>query len=119
MTTGAGSSGGARSTFGCAGGGKPGRRHVHRRSLAGPSFWCRFTETVLNAAVLTRYLATDLIDQTDNLFLIVAVHQLQSSAGLLLLHVAQGTLQAEHHILVLLYDHRQVAQMLADLTPPL
>lgn len=41
--------------------------------------------------------------------LIVAVHQLQSSAGLLLLHVAQGTLQAEHHILVLLYDLRKEA----------
>lgn len=36
--------------------------------------------------------------------LIITIHQLQSSAGLLLLHVAQSTLQAEHHVLILLYD---------------
>lgn len=35
--------------------------------------------------------------------LIVTVHELQPTAGLLLLHVAQGTLQAEDHVLVLLY----------------
>lgn len=38
--------------------------------------------------------------------LVVAVHQLQSSAGLLLLHVAQSTLQAEHNIFILLHDLR-------------
>jgi len=39
--------------------------------------------------------------------LIVAVHQLQPSTGLLLLHVAQRALQAEHHVLVLLHDLRE------------
>lgn len=39
--------------------------------------------------------------QTD---LVVTVHQLQPPAGLLLLHMAQRTLQAEHHVLIFLYD---------------
>lgn len=36
--------------------------------------------------------------------LVIAVHELQAAAGLLLLHVAQGTLEAEDHVLVLLHD---------------
>ena len=79
-------------------------------SLAGPSVWYGFTETVLDAAVFTRCLATDPIDQADNLFLVLAVHELQAAAGLLLLHVAQGALQAEDHVLILLRDHGQIAQ---------
>lgn len=36
--------------------------------------------------------------------LVVAVHELQAAAGLLLLHVAQRALEAEDHVLVLLHD---------------
>lgn len=34
--------------------------------------------------------------------LIVSVHHLQASAGLVLLHIAQGTLQTENHVFSLL-----------------
>lgn len=98
------SSGLTWSTFGWTGGWKPRWWHVHCCSLTRSSFWCRLADTVLNAAIFTRYFSTDLIDKTDYLFLIVAVHHLQPPARLLLLHVPQGTLQAEDNIFILLYN---------------
>lgn len=42
--------------------------------------------------------------------LIVAVHHLQPPARLLLLHVPQGTLQAEDNIFILLYNLQERAE---------